>query len=390
MSAMSASLMSLMTGAWAAGGTATVPVDELLALHEAQRVSDADEPAPPVAGALDSVRMSGRVLGDTIDLIASVQVSVLADGSWTSIPILDLGPELEVLELPDLLNAWLTVEDGTLSLIARQRGRYTFDLKLSAHAAALGDQRSAGIKLADPTAASLELGYDPERIRLDTSGALGAEPDAVRLRPTDGTFLVRWTAAALDEAPRQVARRSLEPTVERAVASVVSTLEGTRLTRVRYALRLEGAQRLELSWPSGQELERVYVNGSAVAVEPEGGRLGLDVRPERDGGEDGSVEIVLSEDRGGYLLSGTLDFVMPAVSWPTRELVLSLHLPEVFTYAWSGGSMEASEGEPEAVFAYDVPTPGAASTWHQELVVRQAPSLRLDYTVDLEGAYYKP
>ncbi len=389
MSALSAALTLMTASTWAAG-TATVPVEELLALHEAQRVPEAVEPAPPVPGALDGVRMSGRVLGETIELTASVQISVLAEGSWTSIPILSVGPELEVLELPTVSNAWLTVDDGMLSLVTMQRGRYAFDLKLSVHASALGDRRRARIELAEPTAASLELGYDPGRILLDTSDALSVEPDAVRLRPTGGTFLVSWAAAAADEAPRQVARRSLEPTVERAVASVVSTLEGTRLTRVRYALRLEGEQHLELSWPAGQGLERVYVNGSAVAVEPEGESLSLDVRPERDGGEDGSVEIVLSEDRGGYLLSGTLDFVMPAVSWPTRELTLSLHLPDVFTYAWSGGSMEAYAGGPEPVFAYDVPTPGAASAWHQELIVRQAPTLRLDYTVDLEGAYYKP
>ena len=71
-------------------------------------------------------------------------------------------------------------------------------------------------------------------------------------------------------------------------------------------------------------------------------------------------------------------------------MLLSLHLPEVFNYEWAGGSMQPHAGEQPATWRYDVPTPGKPSGWRQELVLGQAPDLRLAYTVDLEGAYYLP
>jgi hypothetical protein len=381
-------LLSLLAvlPAHATAGTAEISVEELLKLHAAQQGPDEEAPkAPPVAGALEVVRLEGRVLGETIALEGAVRLSVLADEVWTSVPVMKLSPELEITELPEISDGLLTIDGDTLVFLTQSEGRYEFDLGLSLHATAAGRGRAARLALADPASASLHLNYDPEHVRVE-----GGDSQ----RPDDGVFLVRWdtVAEAVDpaDAAPVAARRTREPTVERAVASVVSTLEGTRLTRVWYQLRLEGRQSMTLDWPEGQTLKRVYVNGAPVEVSASGTAVTLAVSPEQEGGDAGTVELVLSEDHGGYLLSGTLDFEMPAVSWPTRELACSLHLPEVFNYAWSGGSMEAYDGASEAVFAYDVPTPGKVTRWHQELVVTDAPSLRLRYDVDLEGAYYRP
>jgi len=394
-------LSALSLSAFATEGTATVSVDDLLKLHaDASSATAADAPTPdtpPVSATLDRVWLEGRVLGDTIAIEADVKASVLARDTWTVVPLMTLGPDLEITQLPTLSSGWLMVEGETLNLVAKTPGSYDFKLSLSLYAADLGDdRRAARIALAEPMSASLRLGYDPERVAISEGGPVRVESDGAIVRPVDGVFQIQWAAVSntADEAAAAAtpvaARRTREPTVDRAVVSVVSTLEGTRLTRVWYELSFEGRASLTLDWPEQQSLKRVYVNGTPMELEAEGSAITLALAPERDGGDAGTVELVLSEEHGGYLLSGSLDFTMPTVSWPTRELACSLHLPEVFNYTWSGGSMEAYAAGPEAVFAYDVPTPGRVTSWHQELVISAAPTLRVDYDVDLEGAYYRP
>ena len=396
-------LSALSLAALATEGTATVPVDQLLKLHADAATatdaapSEARPAAPPVPATLNRVAMAGRILGDTVAIEATVKVSVLSRDEWTVVPLMTLGPDLELSELAPLSKGWLMVEGDTLNLVVNAPGTYDFPLSLSLYAADLGGgRRAARVALADPLSASLKLNYDPQRIAITEGGPVRIESDGVIVRPVDGVLQVQWAPAAeaVEEAAAEAApvaaRRTREPTVDRAVVSVVSTLEGTRLTRAWYELSFEGRASLTLDWPEHQSLKRVYINGTPMELEAEGSAITLALEPDQDGGDAGTVELVLSEEHGGYLLSGSLDFVMPTVSWPTRELACSLHLPEVFNYAWSGGSMEAYAAGPEAVFAYDVPTPGRVTSWHQELVISAAPTLRVDYDVDLEGAYYRP
>jgi hypothetical protein len=84
-----------------------------------------------------------------------------------------------------------------------------------------------------------------------------------------------------------------------------------------------------------------------------------------------------------------MHFDLPAASWPTHELFFSVHLPRVFDYAWTGGSLEPAPSAPNAAYSYRVPLPGKTLHFRQVLIDVSAPDLDLDYEVDLEGHYFE-
>lgn len=381
-------LALLATAALAAEGTANIPVSELLELHAGQP----DTPAPPIAGVLDALQLSGRVLDDALVLKIDATVSVLASEGWTTVPLLRVSPDLSLDALPSLSKAWLAIEGGSLILIARESGTHSFQLSATVQPSGGATRRDARLTIHPATTSSLVLQHDPELVRL--IGATGAPSGdgARRIRPSHGTYAVSWEV--LDTAPeRPVAspRTIREPSVRTATTSVVSTLEGTWLSRTRYVLSFEGRRTVDLSWPEDQALQRVYVNGQPTTDQAEGSELSLEISPAQSGGDEGTIELVLVGERSGYLLQGTLDLQLPSISWPVQGWDCTTHLPEVFNYSWRGGSMQQTREPPEAPpFAYEVPTPGKATHWRQELVFSSSPSLRLDYTVDLEGRYFRP
>jgi hypothetical protein len=237
--------------------------------------------------------------------------------------------------------------------------------------------------------------HDPAQVRLVSEGLSEGGAEGLLVRPRDGRYTVAWLSAEPAgpvETAASAPARTAEPIVERATASVVSTLEGTWLVRTHLDLRFEGRQTLVVQWPAEQKLERAYLNGVPIEAVQSGETLTLEVLPSRGGGDRGTLELVSSRERAGYLLRGTLALEMLSLSWPVREWVCALHLPEVFDYAWRGGSLVAAKSEAPApdLYSYQVPTPGEVSVWHQQLVFSAAPTLRLGYTVELQGAYFRP
>ena len=212
---------------------------------------------------------------------------------------------------------------------------------------------------------------------------------------------VSWTAivflipamggpeAGAGEQPQAAARPIIEPVIPRVIGSVVSTLEGRRITRLKYELRFEGTKPLEFTLPQGQSLKRVYLNGSAVPFETEAGHLKLEVTPTRTGDAAGNLELVLSELTGSYHLSGRHRYRLPAASWTVNELQLELHLPQVFNYTWRGGSLAPSESRQLPRFTYAIPTPGKHLAYRQSLIMSSTPDVVVDYTVDLSGQYFR-
>jgi len=361
-------------------GTATIPVDQLLALQR----PDAP-PAPPVGGVVHALVARGQVLDDALDLTVSVRASVLAARGWTELPLFDVGDTVDVTDVPTLEGAWLAVRDGTLVLVASAPGEHAFDVRATVRPAAPGSQRVARLGLHGATSASLELSHDPAFVELRS-------PSTVHAR--DGALTATWRSrgraarVAASEAP------TADPIVETATTSIVSTLEGTWWMRTHFALRFRGRESIEVRWPQGFALSRLYVNGRAVSadtVDADARVATLAVTPARSGGDAGTVEVVVSREGRGYLLQGTVETELPAISWPVRRWSCAAHLPEVFDYASVGGSMTPlAETIDESVFTYVLPTPGAVLRWSQDLVFERAPSLRLDYTVNLDGAVYRP
>lgn len=373
-------MWGLTTAVAAPQGTAEIPVAELLALHDTAPAV----PAPPVAGALDRLDLKGRVLDDALEIEVSAGVSVLHEGAWTAVPLLDVGPQVALHDLPALTGAWLVVRDGTLTLLAKTAGTHEFTLGVTVQPVQRGREREVRLPVHPATSTSLVVDHDPGLVEV-RPGASGV------MRPRNGAYRLGWRTVGDARRVTEAAPTVAEPSVTQATSTVVSTLEGTWLVRTHYALSFQGREALVLGVPSGHEVERVFVNGRAVPVESTGHSISLEVAPARAGGDTGSVEVVLSGDRGGYLLQGELDVALPRISWPVTAWDCATHLPEVFDYAWRGGSMQQRDGDAASpAWSYAMPTPGTASFWRQELVFDAAPSLRLSYTVSLEGAYFRP
>jgi len=177
--------------------------------------------------------------------------------------------------------------------------------------------------------------------------------------------------------------------ISAAHASVVTTLEGKAIVRLRYELRFEGTRPIVFQVPEGYAAERVYLNGVAQQVKRNDAGVVVDAAPGRAGDRTGVVELVLEADRGGFNLSGDLFFELPRASWPTNELYVWLDLPEVFNYTWTGGSLSRLEGEaPDVDFTYQIPTPGKRLEFHQFLISKSSPTLRVGYAIDLTGSYF--
>ena len=361
-----------------AGGTATIPVAQLLELQAP------DQPAvPPVGGVVHALSVRGQVLDDALDVTVSVRASVLAETGWTELPLFEVGSTVDVTEVPTLPDAWLSVQDGTLVLVAKKSGEHQFDVRAIVRPEAPGPQRVAKLRLRPATSASLTLSHDPAFVDLRSPS---------EVHPRDGALTAVWRSRGKVERAAVADAPTADPIVERATTSVVSTLEGTWWMRSHFALRFQGQQALDVRWPEGFELSRIYVNGRAVTPErSEAAAATITVSPARSGGDEGTIEIVVSSDGPGYLLQGSWGTPLPGVSWPVREWSCVAHLPDVFDYASVGGSMTPiTDPVDESVFTHRLPTPGSVLAWRQELVFERPPTLRLDYTVNLDGAVFRP
>jgi hypothetical protein len=366
-------------------GSATLPLPEILSLYRG--VDRAALPAadpPPVAASLQSMELKATVVGDALEIEASLQVRVLQDDAWTRVRLLDVGGDTQITALPSLSDATLVRENGALHLLTRRAGRYGFELSLLQGAQGPGARRSARIGVAPAALSELRVSFDPALFRLlgtparqDARGAL--------LFPNDGAFQVAWERIGPVRAVREPeAPRFVEPVIPWVRASSVATLEGQRITRVLYELRFGEPQTLALTLPPGETVQRVYLNARSVPFTVEQDALRVEVSTARAGENRAALEVVLASDDARFLLSGALHLVLPAASWPTSELHLALHLPQVFDYTWSGGSLSPVESAPPMEFTYEVPQPGKRLIFHQYLIARSRPDVTLEYSVDLD------
>ncbi len=370
---------------------ATLPLQEILRLYrESEKAAEATEPEPPLAASLDRLELAGRLLDGAVEITAEVEVTVLASERWVRQPILDLEPSLVLTQLPRLEGAVLETTSGSLALVTRKAGRYRFKLGLLLRGKGEGRAKEATLALAKASLGRLSLQADERLFELQVPGALRGQ-EGWLLFPHEGRYALRWQerSDASKGSLAEAHRAPVDPVVTSAHASAVSTLEGRLLSRVLYRLRLGGPGILKLEPPSGQQVERVYRNGVAVAVEgPLEGVLELAVEPSRQGDQEGTLEVVLARQRQGFNLSGNLHYTLPRVSWPIHELNLVMHLPSVFEYNWVGGSLAPVEKAPGTRFTHVLPTPGKTLAFRQMLITGAAPSLRIDYDINLEDQYF--
>ena len=371
-----------------ATGTVTLPLAELLALESAARTAERPAPtAPPVRATVNRMEISGRLLDAGLDATAQVEVTVVGDG-WVTIPLLDVRPGTQLASLPTVEGGLVAVVDRRLCLVAEKGGAYAFSLRWLERPVADGRARRLALRLPAGSPAVLKLQHDESLFRL-ASEALRDDGAGAVVYPADGRLEIAW-----EQLPRvrarspAAARPPVEPVITEGHASVVATLDGRRITRVLYRLRFEGEKAFAVTLPAGQAVERVFLNGAARPFTRAGDVLSLPVQSARAGDQTATVELVTSEARSGYPLSGTLSFTLPQPQWGLNDLFVTLHLPSVFEYRWSGGSLAAVDEAPAVAYAWEIPTPGRTVSLHQQLVSSFA-SVQVAYTVDLASSYYR-
>jgi hypothetical protein len=378
----------------ARGGTATVPLDQLLPLL-GQKASGKPA-APPVDAVVTRAELKGRLATDAVHVEAHFEVRVLAAGRWTRVPLLGVTPETVLTSDPRADGAVVAIHGGELLLLASEPGAYPVDVTLTARASPAGPRRSAALRVAPGgPPVPLQLEVDPAFTLVEPAAA--GEP-SVTVYPRAGEWSVAWTVAAQKTSPQSVAQRpALEPKIVRARAVWVSTLEGKLGLRVAYALRLNRAEKISVDVPAGYRLERAAVNGRAVAL-PEAGRpLEVEVAPPNAGDTEARLELALAEDLGVFHLSGTLNLKLPRASWPIADVAAEAYLPAVFNYRRQGGSLEhvadAGGGDWGSTFgtlaAEGDALPGKVLRFRQHLVASSSPDVKLGYSVDIAKSYFK-
>jgi hypothetical protein len=369
---------------------ATLPLAEVLRLYKASE-SKAESPSakPPVRATISKFELSGRLLENAIDVSAHVELSVLEASGWVSAALFRKDAALRLTKLPQIQNGVLTVVDGMLVFMTDKPGTYSFDVGFLLSAQVKGARRSADVQYASAALAVLKLRFDENLFTLGNSDRI-EEGDGYTLYPTNNRFEVLWdrSSKAAVVAKQSAVRPPIEPIINRAHASVVSTLEGRRIIRLMYALQFEGARSIDFVIPEKQRLEKVFVNGASVPFKANGKTVTLPVQPARAGDESAKVELLVVEQQGGYALSGRLDYTFPATSWNINDLYVTLSLPQVFNYHWEGGSLATMEEGDEVEYTQKIPTPGKSIYLHQQLLSNAA-TVRIAYTVDLAGSYYR-
>ena len=236
----------------------------------------------------------------------------------------------------------------------------------------------------------LRLRYDDNFFSLSNNTIQAATSDGVLIYPLNNIYHIEWEYKKQITSTRtsKTAQPEIESMIEKAHASVISTLEGNMIIRVLYLLLFTGEKTITFAIPESYTLDKVYINKRQHSFTLQDHILTIDVEPGRSGDQSGEVELIMSVRQGNYLLSGTLNFTLPRTTWPVHEMYFITHLPEVFDYTFRGGSLQLVDSAPLINYTYKVPLPGKKLNFHQYLITSSFPTVTLDYTINLDGNYF--
>lgn len=368
---------------------ATLPLSEVLRLYKAsENQPGKGEQRPPFDATVNKFELTGRLLENALELSAHIELSVLETKGWALVSLLRKDGTLRIHRLPQMQNGLLTVVNGMLTFVTDKPGTYSFDVGFLVQAQTVGNKHRAEIVHTSAALALLRLRYDENLFALENTDRI-EEGDGFILFPQNNRFLLTWNQNGKAATNRQALKRPpIEPIVSTAYASVVSTLEGRRNFRLLYVLRMEGTRVFNVRLPEKQHLEKVFLNGASIPFQVNDRVLSLSVSPSRTGDEMAKVELFVIEEQGGYALSGKLHYALATPFWNVNDLFVTLYLPQVFNYQWEGGSLASTEEATETEYTQKIPTPGKRISLHQQLLSTAA-SVRVAYTVDLTGNYYR-
>jgi hypothetical protein len=371
-------------------GSATLPLQELLKLYqETDQAKEKPKKSPPIKAAITSIQLEGHLLEDAVDITAHLEVVVLDEGEWVSVPLLDIDKTISISSIPDIENAVIARTPKKLLLITQNSGKYSFAISFIKRAVKTERGRKADIIFNNASKTDLILRFDDDLFRILGENLL-FKADHVVVYPVDNVLTLYWEQKQRGMTRRDYAekRPPVESMINKAHASSVSTLEGRLISRVLYDLQFEGAKTISFEIPESSVLEKIYLNGRAVPFKIENKKVNLQVVPARAGDLSGTIELVLTQVYGNYHLAGSLSFNVPKSSWPIHEMYLDLYLPDVFTFKRNSGSFEPIEESPESAFTYHIPLPGKRYSFHQYLITSAVPTLIMDYSIDLNKKYF--
>jgi hypothetical protein len=361
-------LFVLAVGPEVSSGTVTLPLTEARSL-----LSTKEEPAAPISAAVISQRLVGQVTGDSLEVTATFQITVLEAERWSRLSLIKLDPNVTLLDATSGGGMLITAHLGDVAFVSRQPGTYSVELKLSV--------RGTGSPV---HVAQLTRGNDAREgiLHVETATAAQSLEHGADVLSSGGPWVVRWKGTA--QTSVAAARPPMEPVVSSSRVQVVSTVEGRARMTVEYRLGLDREQPLALKLPADWTLTRLNVNSTPRTV-PQGREIAIVVTPQSAGGREGLVELTLERDFGVFHLSGKLNFSLPGASWPTAVVDASVHLPNVFEYRRLGGSLEPSDSAQSTQESL----PGRALHFRQHLVASAGPTLELSYSVDLTNRYFR-
>ncbi len=365
---MTPALWVLLLAATPSTGTVTLPIEEARSF-----LSTPFEAAAPISAAVISQRLTGQVTGDSLEVTATFQVTVIEATRWSRLSLIKLDPHVTLVEATSGEGMLVTTHQNEVAFISKVPGTYTLELRLSVR----GEGSPVHV-------AQLNRGADAREgvMHVETAAPEQSLEQGAEVHSSGGTWLVRWKGRT--QAAVAAARPPMEPVVTTAHVQVVSTVEGRARMTVEYRLGLDREQTLALRLPPDWTLTRVSANGAPRAV-PAGKEIALTVAPQSAGAREGLVELTLERDFGVFHLSGRLNLSLPGASWPTSVMDTSVHLPNVFEYRRLGGSLEPSD----AAVSTNQALPGKALHFRQHLVASAGPTLELSYSVDLTNRYFR-
>ncbi len=375
--------------------TATLPLSEILRLYRETQQTPPDPMQPaPIPAAVESIEIEGQLQENRIEFKAHFRVVVLDESEWTTLPLLESDERLHISQLPHFEHGVIVQKKGYLTFITQKAGTYNFEISMVKQAQFEQEKRLVSLRSVPSTKLEMRLKFDRELFDLIGPQSVRFQ-EGVVIYPNNNEFLIQWqhkekvSEIRQQEMKRQEMKRPpVESMIRQAHVSSVSTLEGELLTRVLYVLGFEGTQSLVIQIPPEYELKKVYLDRLAVPFEVENQQVVLELAASYAEGQMGIAELVLARNQGKFHLSGHLAFQVPKVSWPIHNLIMDLYLPDVFNYSHTGGSLSVMSSAPEAVFTYDLPTPGKRLSFQQDLITDSAPSLEMGYTIDLRDKYF--
>jgi len=366
---------------------ATVPLEEILRLHNAQQVKHKTPAPPPAPFTVEKMHFNARLLDNAVEVDADYELSVLND-NWVQVALLHLDGQSQVMTLPQVDNGYFLVKDNRLLFLSREPGRYRFNLRFIKFAERTKQGFRQVILAKQGALATLQLRYDSGLFDIDRKNAVNQGDHLVFFAAQD-RFSLRWKQTAVREPipPAPAPEKLMQSVVTQAHASVVATLRGDYIIRLNCQLQFAGKKSIMFTVPERQQVQYVYLNGIPIPFNVNDHQLEIPVSAARAGDNNADVELVLSRQSPGYVLSGDIRLQLPSSSWRINQLHVSLHLPDVYNYQWSAGSLAPTDQNAAINYHHQLPTPGKAIPLQQQLV-HGMPDVRLQYTVDLSNRYF--